>query len=129
MSSAILDWCMKMKRAPLATLTSHRTIIDAIDLVRAWGSFQHGRATACWLSLPVSLTPSIVRLPFNRRITVHMRIPRPRSESELGVRINIGDLMVKDRGIFVDRVNVAARLAAPWLNQAGFASAAASRLT
>jgi adenylate cyclase len=93
----------------LATLTSHRTIIDALissghgDLSSTAGDSVLAEfasvvdAIHCAVAIQQALHGANEDLAAERRM-------------ELRIGINIGDVMVKDGGIFGDGVNVAARL-------------------
>ena len=95
----------------LATLTSHRTIIDAMI------SSGHGDLSSTAGDSVLAEFASVVDA-IHCAVAIQQALHRANEDlsaekrMELRVGINIGDVMVKDGGIFGDGVNVAARLEA-----------------
>ena len=93
----------------LATLSSHRSVVDsAIALGRGEISGTVGDSVLAEFSSVVDAVQSAIAIQ-QQLAKANAELP---SESQMHFRIgiNVGDVMVKDGGIFGDGVNVAARL-------------------
>lgn len=97
------------EEATLATLSSHRRIID--DLIAAGRGQISGTAGDSVLAEFASVVDAV-----NCAVAVQQGLVRanavlpPDRQMQLRIGINVGDVMIKDGDIFGDGVNVAARL-------------------
>jgi len=95
----------------LATLSSHRSIIDAI-IVQGRGEIS-GTAGDSVLAEFASVVDAVhSAVSIQQALTKANSTLAPDRQMMLRIGINVGDVMVKDGGIFGDGVNVAARLEA-----------------
>ncbi|MDP9813143.1 class 3 adenylate cyclase [Rhizobium tibeticum] len=93
----------------LATLTSHRTIVDALI------ENAHGQIFGTAGDSVLAEFPSIVHA-FNSAVAIQQAMWRANQElpedrrMNFRIGINVGDVLVKNGDIFGDGVNIAARL-------------------
>ncbi|MDR6635939.1 class 3 adenylate cyclase [Phyllobacterium sp. 1468] len=99
------------EEAALATLSSHRSIIDSI-IVQGRGEISGtaGDSVLAEFASVVDAVHSAVLI--QQALTKANATLSPDRRMMLRIGINVGDVMVKDNGIFGDGVNVAARLEA-----------------
>lgn len=99
------------EEAALATLSSHRSIIDAI-IIQGRGEIS-GTAGDSVLAEFASVVDAVhSAVSIQQALTKANAALTPDRRMMLRIGINVGDVMVKDDGIFGDGVNVAARLEA-----------------
>lgn len=97
------------EEATLATLSSHRLVVDG--LIAAAGGHITGTAGDSVLAEFSSVVEAVICAVEIQRTLATANEPLPAERRMLfRIGINVGDVMVKDGGIFGDGVNVAARV-------------------
>lgn len=99
------------EEATLATLTSHRQYVDG--LIAAAGGHITSTAGDSVLAEFASVVEAVIcAVEIQRSLRAANDLLPPERRMHFRVGINVGDVMVKDGGIFGDGVNVAARVEA-----------------